>query len=72
MHELWGVNSYRKQNKYISTACLMDLIANLDDSVAEKRELLALQQELLDIYDKLSSKYHTDKVNNANNTLVLG
>jgi hypothetical protein len=26
---------------------------------------------LLDIYDKLSSKYHTDKVNNANNTLVL-
>jgi hypothetical protein len=50
----------------------MDLIANLDDSVPEKRELLALQQELLDIYDKLSSKYHTDKVNNANNTLVLG
>ena len=72
MHELWGVNSYRKQNKYISTACLMDLIANLDESVPEKRELLALQQELLDIYDKLSSKYHTDKVNNANNTLVLG
>ena len=47
-------------------------LSNLDDSVPEKRELLALQQELLDIYDKLSSKYHTDKVNNANNTLVLG
>ena len=72
MHELWGVNSYRKQNKYVATVCLMDLIANLDDSVSEKEELLTLQEELIGIYDTLSSKYHTEKVNNTNNTLVLG
>ena len=50
----------------------MDLIANLDDSVPEKEELLSLQEELIGIYDKLSSKYHSEKVNNTNNTLVLG
>lgn len=72
MHELWGVSTYRKQNKYVSTECLTDLIANLDDSLPEKEELLILQQELFDIYDKLSSKYHSEKANNTNNTLVLG
>ena len=50
----------------------MDLIANLDDSVPEKEGLLMLQEELIDIYDKLSNKYHSEKVNNTNNTLVLG
>ena len=72
MHELWGVNSYRKQNKYVSTECLMDLIANLDDSVPEKEELRSLQEELIGIYDKLSCKYHSEKANNTDNTLVLG
>ena len=50
----------------------MDLISNLDDAVPEKKELLILQQELIDIYDKLSNKYHSEKANNTNNTLVLG
>ena len=72
MHELWGVNSYRKRNKYVSTQCLMDLIANLGDGVPEKKELLDLQQELIDAYDELSRKYHTEKVDNFNNSLVLG
>ena len=72
MHELWGVNSYRKQNKYVSTECLMDLIANLDDSLPEKEELRSLQEELIGIYDKLSGKYHSEKADNTNNTLVLG
>ena len=72
MHELWGVNSYRKRNKYISTECLMDLISNLDDSIPDKKELLVLQQELLDTYDRLSNKYHSEKESNTNNTLVLG
>ena len=50
----------------------MDLIANLDDSLPAKEELLSLQEELIGIYDTLSSKYHAEKVNNSNNTLVLG
>jgi len=71
MHELWGVNSYRKVNKYCATAGLMELIEDLPES-KEKTELLAQQQRLLDAYDKLSAKYHSEKANNANNSLVLG
>jgi hypothetical protein len=71
MHELWGVNSYRKQNRYCSTACIMDLIEALEDS-DEKKELLALQKSLIDQYDTLSNKYHTEKSQNENNSLVLG
>jgi tRNA(Arg) A34 adenosine deaminase TadA len=71
MHELWGVNSYRKQNKYISTGCIMDMI----DALAEghtKKELVDLQNKLLDDYDKLANKYHSEKATNENNSLVLG
>ena len=71
MHELWGVNSYRKRNKYISTICLIDLVKQLADS-EEKKALEATIQRLLDAYDKLSNKYHEEKVNNADNSLVLG
>jgi tRNA(Arg) A34 adenosine deaminase TadA len=71
MHELWGVNTYRKTNKYCATACLMDMIAEMEEG-PEKTELLAMQQTLLDDYDKLSNKYHSEKDSNENNSLVLG
>jgi tRNA(Arg) A34 adenosine deaminase TadA len=73
MHELWGVNSYRKRNKYISTVCIMDLIDELDETVvAEKKELQATVQRLMTAYDVLSNKYHTEKSANPQNNLVLG
>jgi tRNA(Arg) A34 adenosine deaminase TadA len=73
MHELWGVNSYRKRNKYISTVCIMDLIDELDEtSVPEKKELQATVQRLIAAYDALSNKYHTEKSANPQNNLVLG
>lgn len=71
MHELWGVSTYRKQNKYVSTACLMDLIGNLDDG-KEKKELVEIQDRLIKVYDTLSEKYHSEKKENPNNSLVLG
>ena len=71
MHELWGVDSYRKRNKYISTACIMDLIDQLDDEES-KTTLKAKQQRLMDAYDQLSNKYHSEKAQNKNNSLVLG
>ena len=71
MHELWGVPTYRKQNKYVSTACLMELIGNLDDG-KEKTELVEIQDRLIKVYDTLSEKYHTEKKENPNNSLVLG
>lgn len=71
MHELWGVTSYRKQNKYLSSACLMDLVEALPAG-PEKDELVEVQNRLLAAYDKLANHYHTEKVNNPDNSLVLG
>ena len=71
MHELWGVTTYRKQNKYLSSACLMDLVAALPDS-DDKSELLETQQRLLDAYDQLADQYHKEKTSNPDNSLVLG
>ena len=51
--------------------CLVGASNELPES-EEKTELLAQQQRLLDAYDKLAAKYHSEKANNANNSLVLG
>lgn len=71
MHELWGVTTYRKQNKYLSTACLMDLVAALPES-DDKTELIATQERLLQTYDELANQYHSEKASNTKNSLVLG
>eukprot|EP00934_Nitzschia_sp_Nitz4_P006801 Nitzschia sp. Nitz4//scaffold238_size30058//25661//26386//NITZ4_008006-RA/size30058-processed-gene-0.56-mRNA-1//1//CDS//3329543549//6791//frame0 len=71
MHELWGVTTYRKQNKYLSSACLMDLVDALPEG-DDKTELLATQKRLLDAYDTLANKYHSEKAANPDNSLVLG
>ena len=71
MHELWGVSTYRKQNKYLSTICIMDLINELPEG-NEKNELQQTSKRLMEIYDKLSNQYHTEKSQNTNNSLVLG
>lgn len=52
----------------------MDLIKALpdDSSSDDKKELLATQERLVESYNSLSQKYHTEKVDNPNNSLVLG
>ena len=70
MHELWGVQSYRRENKFCKTACLVDLIESLVYS-EEKEELMKKQAELKVEYDKLSNKYHTEKGSNEANNLVM-
>ena len=72
MHELWGVNSYRKRNKYLATGCIMDMVEALGDQLPQKAELQAVVQRLLSKYDALSNKYHSEKADNPNNSLVLG
>lgn len=72
MHELWGVTTYRKQNKYLSSACLMDLVEALPDEDEAKAELLATQNRLLATYDALANQYHSEKEANPKNSLVLG
>lgn len=70
MHELWGVNTYRKQNKYLTTCCLMTAIESLQDG-QEKKTLQATSKRLLAKYEALSNKYHTEKEENPNNSLAL-
>ena len=48
-----GVNTYRKHNKYLSTACIMTSIDALEEG-PDKQELLALQQELITLYESVS------------------
>ncbi len=80
MHELWGVESYRRENKFCKTACLIDLIDGLDDLDdshdhglrAIKNELKMKRLALNKSYDELSKRYHDEKVNNVDNSLVLG
>lgn len=72
MHELWGVNSYRKRNKYLATAGLIEIIDNLDESVPQKKDLQTQVDRLISAYDIISKKYHSEKERNENNSLVLG
>ena len=71
MHELWGVNTYRKRNKYFSSACIQKEIDSLEDGPA-KEALQKQSSNLLKRYDQLANTYHSEKVNNQNNSLVLG
>ena len=70
MHELWNVPSYQKQNKFMSTACIIDQIQALPDGV-DKDRLEASVIRITAIYDGLSSKYHSEKVGNPNNSLAF-
>jgi tRNA(Arg) A34 adenosine deaminase TadA len=55
MHELWGVNTYRKCNKYLTSVCLLDCINALpDDNDGEKTALQQQVATLVDEYDQIS------------------
>ena len=71
MHELWGVNSYRKQNKYFASACIQKIIEDMEES-GEKKDLQEQAERLLLRYNELSQKYHKEKTDNKRNSLVLG
>jgi hypothetical protein len=72
MHELWGVNTYRKRNLYFSSACIMDLVSELADGSDDKIELQKTVDCLLKKYNAMADKYHSEKANNTDNSLVLG
>lgn len=72
MHELWGVRSYRKQSKFCSTACILDLVEALDDTEEKKESLRVKCNELIDVYDKIAKGYHAAKTEDIHNTLAFG
>ena len=72
MHELWGVSTYRKQNKFCTTACIMTLVQDLPDDEPLKPTLQATVARLMDKYEKMSNQYHTEKSSNDCNSLAFG
>ena len=71
MHELWGVQSYRRRNKFCATACIMDLIREVQNEKA-KRELENTCDRLTKMYKDISNKYHENKRGNVKNSLAFG
>lgn len=72
MYELWNVPSYRKSNKFCSTACIMELVDALPDDEPLKASLQATVQRLVDMYETLSKQYHEEKASNESNSLAFG
>ena len=71
MHELWGVNTYRKRNKYFASACIQEAIEALEEGTT-KEALQKQSADLLSRYNELAEKYHAEKADNKSNSLVLG
>ena len=71
MHELWGVSSYCRQNQFCSTACIIQLCLQIEDSETKER-LRRRIKRITEKYDELSNRYHTEKVDNEQNNLTFG
>ena len=71
MHELWGVNTYRKRNKYFASACIQEAIEALEEGTT-KEALQKQSADLLSRYNELADNYHAEKADNKSNSLVLG
>ena len=71
MHELWGVNTYCKRNKYFASACIQEAIEALEEGTT-KEALQKQSADLLSRYNELAEKYHAEKADNKSNSLVLG
>jgi tRNA(Arg) A34 adenosine deaminase TadA len=71
MHELWGVDTYRKRSKFCSTACLVDLVDAVEDEDT-KASLKKRVDALVASYDDMSKQYHTEKSKNTDNSLAFG
>merc|ERR1719277_2338979 len=69
LHELWQVQSYARCNKFISTAGLFDEIDKCQDP--DKTELQETAERITRKYDELARKYHSEKTQNPQNTLVF-
>jgi tRNA(Arg) A34 adenosine deaminase TadA len=61
MHELWGVPTYRRRNKFVSTASIPQLVKELSDDDPDKAILQKQIDELTERYKELAHQYHTEK-----------
>ena len=62
MHELWGVPTYRRRNKFLSTASIPDLVEALPDDDPDKVQFQQQIDALVDRYTVLAQQYHSEKL----------
>jgi hypothetical protein len=69
MHELWGVTSYRRRNKFLSTAGIPALVQQLEPE--ERGPLEERIAAVTEQYDRLAKQYHTEKQEKGGGKIVF-
>merc|ERR1719343_512278 len=69
MQELWQVPRYAPCNKFCTSVGLLDLIDACDDG--HQKEFRGTVERITQRYNQLSQKYHSEKIDNPNNTLAF-
>lgn len=70
MHQLWGVERYVTRNEFCDTTCILELVEALPPG-PDKCELQETLGRINAKYNGLSHKYHSEKGDNAKNTLAF-
>jgi tRNA(Arg) A34 adenosine deaminase TadA len=65
MHELWGVPTYRRRNKFLSSASIIELVNALPNDDSDKETFQQRIDNLLKVYDTLANQYHSKKPENS-------
>jgi hypothetical protein len=61
MHELWGVHTYRRRNKFLTSASILQLVEALSDEDPDKIPFQQQIKTIIEKYNLLTNQYHTDK-----------
>ena len=65
MHELWGVPTYRRRNKFLSSESIIRLVDQLPVEDPDKESFQLRIKELIEKYNILANQYHTEKPENS-------
>jgi tRNA(Arg) A34 adenosine deaminase TadA len=61
MHELWGVTTYRRRNKFLSSGSIINLVEEMSDEDDEKKRFQDRIEILIQSYNTLARQYHAEK-----------
>jgi tRNA(Arg) A34 adenosine deaminase TadA len=61
MHELWGVPTYRRRNKFLTSASILQLVEALPDEDPDRIPFQQRIKAIIEKYNLLANQYHTEK-----------
>jgi tRNA(Arg) A34 adenosine deaminase TadA len=65
MHELWGVPTYRRRNKFLTSASIIEIVNALPVDDPDKIIFQQRINSLITKYGTLANQYHTEKPENS-------